>query len=67
MDKKEIGKKIMALRTARGWAQYKLATESGISPSYIRALEKGEKCAIFCTVSDFLRECSVSYGMEKYC
>ena len=44
MDKKEIGKKIKALRETREWKQGKLATKAGISPSYIPDIENGKKC-----------------------
>lgn len=44
MERKEIGNKIRKMREQRGWAQHKLAIESGVSPSYIRDLEKGLKC-----------------------
>ena len=44
MDRKEIGKKIKALREERDWKQGKLATRAGISPSYIPDLENGTKC-----------------------
>ena len=44
MDRKEIGKKIKALREEREWAKGTLATRAGIAPSYIPVLENGEKC-----------------------
>ncbi len=44
MDRKDIGKKIKALREERGWAQNKLSVLAGVSASYIRDLEKGQKC-----------------------
>ncbi len=44
MDKKLVGKKIKELREARGWKKGTLATRSGVAPSYITVLEKGEKC-----------------------
>ena len=67
MDRKQIGKKIYKLRLERGFAQNKLAKEAGVSPSYIRDLERCEKCptvevldnicfALGVTLVDFLSE-----------
>ena len=44
MDRKDVGKRIRALREERGWAKGTLATRAGIAPSYIPVLENGEKC-----------------------
>lgn len=44
MDRVEIGKKIKQLRVKQNLSQCKLATNAGVSPSYIVSLEKGEKC-----------------------
>ena len=67
MDKKAIGKRIKKLRTAKDWTQNRLATESGVAPSYIPALENGLKCptvetldnicfALGITLADFFNE-----------
>ncbi len=44
MDRKEIGKRIQVLRQKKGISKCKLASEAGVSPSYIPDLEKGKKC-----------------------
>lgn len=44
MNRVEIGKKIKFLREKNKMTQNKLATEAGISASYVASLEKGEKC-----------------------
>lgn len=44
MDRKEIGAKIRKLRERKGWKQGQLATQAGISPSYVPDLENGKKC-----------------------
>ena len=42
MDRVAIGKKIKLLREKRNITQNKLATEAGISASYVASLEKKE-------------------------
>ena len=42
MDRKDVGRRIRALREERGWAKGTLATRAGIAPSYIPVLENGE-------------------------
>ncbi len=44
MTKEEIGKKIKKLREERGWSKGRLATQAGVTPSYIPILENGQKC-----------------------
>ncbi len=67
MNKQEIGKKIQKLRLEKGWSKGKLATEAGVTPSYIPVLENGEKCptvetldsicfALGITLADFFTE-----------
>ncbi|HEY7888953.1 MAG TPA: helix-turn-helix transcriptional regulator [Steroidobacteraceae bacterium] len=41
--KVQFGKRITALRKAKGWSQEKLALESGISRSYIGGVERGQR------------------------
>ncbi len=67
MDRKQIGKKIEYLRTKQRMTQYQLALDAGISATYVRELEKGEKCptvetldnvcfALHVTLVEFLTE-----------
>lgn len=39
----EIGKRIQEFREISGWTTNKLANESGLSQSFVRAVELGEK------------------------
>ncbi|MBR1868032.1 MAG: helix-turn-helix transcriptional regulator [Clostridia bacterium] len=61
---------------ARNWATNKLATLAGVSPSYIRDLEKGLKCptievldnicfAFDVSLSDFLNEKSEEISTDR--
>jgi len=40
----EIGKKIISLRKQRGWTQYRLFKEAGISQSNLSRIEGGSLC-----------------------
>lgn len=42
-QKKEVGKRIKELRTAKGWNQQKLADEADLTQSAIAQFEKGER------------------------
>ncbi|MCD8372803.1 MAG: helix-turn-helix domain-containing protein [Clostridia bacterium] len=44
MTSKEIGEKISLLRSRKGLTKNALANLSGVSPTYIYQLERGEKC-----------------------
>lgn len=46
----DIGAKIRAYRDERGWSQYRLAKESGISHSFISTLERNEKLPTIATL-----------------
>ncbi len=51
---KEIGKKIQELRKGRGWTQEALAERSGLHPTYIGGVERGERNATidsFCKIA----------------
>jgi len=39
----EIGARIISLREARGWTTNRLANQCGLSQSFLRAVEQGEK------------------------
>ena len=39
----DIGKRIISLREQRGWTTNKLANTSGVSQSFLRAVELGQK------------------------
>lgn len=43
MERADIAKRIRQLRTERGFTQNALANISGISPTYLYQLERGEK------------------------
>lgn len=43
LDRKRLGKQIRALRHAKGWTQEELAAESGLHPTYIGGIERGER------------------------
>jgi len=52
---KEIGKKIQEQRKARGWTQEALAERSGLHPTYIGGVERGERNATidsFCKIAE---------------
>lgn len=40
---KQFGKRLAALRKARGWSQEVLALESGIARSYLGGVERGQR------------------------
>lgn len=40
---KQFGKRLAALRKARGWSQEALALESGIARSYLGGVERGQR------------------------
>jgi len=42
-QKKEVGKRVKELRTAKGWNQQKLADEADLTQSAIAQFEKGER------------------------
>ena len=39
----EIGKRIAALRETKGWTTNRLANQCGLSQSFLRSVELGEK------------------------
>jgi transcriptional regulator with XRE-family HTH domain len=41
--RKQLGRRIRALRDKRGWSQEELAHESGLARSFTGAIERGEK------------------------
>lgn len=43
LDRKRFGKRIRTLRLARGWTQENLADRSGLHPTYIGGIERGER------------------------
>ncbi len=43
MEAKDVGNRIKELREKRKMTQYALASQSGVSPTYIYQLERGEK------------------------
>ncbi len=74
MNRVEIGKRIKKLREARGISKCKLASEAGVSPSYIPDIESGKKCptvevlesicdVLGITIKDFF---NVSSEYEEY-
>lgn len=42
-SRKQFGKRLAALRKARGWSQEALALESGIARSYLGGVERGQR------------------------
>jgi len=42
VDKLSVGRKIACLRRQKRWSQLKLAKETGLSRSYIAAIEEGK-------------------------
>jgi len=57
---KRIGKKIRDLRKARGWTQEELAERSGLHPTYIGGIERGERNA---TIGSFYK-ISSAFGIS---
>lgn len=54
----QVGKRIQELRKARGWTQEDLAERSGLHPTYIGGVERGERNATieaFCKIADAFR------------
>ena len=43
MEAKDVGNRIRELREERKMTQYALANQSGVSPTYVYQLERGEK------------------------
>ena len=43
MEAKDVGNRIRQLREERKMTQYALANQSGVSPTYVYQLERGEK------------------------
>ena len=43
MEAKDVGNRIRELREERKMTQYSLANQSGVSPTYVYQLERGEK------------------------
>ena len=43
LNRKRLGKQIRALRHAKGWTQEELADRSGLHPTYIGGIERGER------------------------
>ena len=43
MEAKDVGNRIRELREERKMTQYALASQSGVSPTYVYQLERGEK------------------------
>ncbi len=42
-ERKRLGKQIRTLRHAKGWTQEELAARSGLHPTYIGGIERGER------------------------
>ena len=43
LDRKRFGKRIRTLRLAKGWTQEELANQSGLHPTYVGGIERGER------------------------
>jgi transcriptional regulator with XRE-family HTH domain len=41
--KAQVGKNLLALRSAKGWSQQTLAGEAGLSLRYLAGVERGEE------------------------
>ena len=42
-DKQRFGRRVRQLRLAKGWTQEKLAEHTGLHPTYIGGVERGER------------------------
>lgn len=42
-DRKRFGKRVRTLRLAKGWTQEELANQSGLHPTYVGGIERGER------------------------
>ncbi|BAJ83272.1 Xre family transcriptional regulator (plasmid) [Acidiphilium multivorum AIU301] len=42
-DKQRFGRKVKQLRLAKGWTQEELAEHTGLHPTYIGGVERGER------------------------
>jgi transcriptional regulator with XRE-family HTH domain len=42
-DLRHFGRRLAALRRARGWSQERLALESGLARSYLGGVERGQR------------------------
>jgi transcriptional regulator with XRE-family HTH domain len=42
-DKQRFGRKVRQLRLAKGWTQEELSEQTGLHPTYIGGVERGER------------------------
>jgi transcriptional regulator with XRE-family HTH domain len=42
-NRKRLGRRVKALRKAKGWTQEELASRSNLHPTYIGGIERGER------------------------
>lgn len=42
-DRKRFGKRVRTLRLAKDWTQEELANQSGLHPTYVGGIERGER------------------------
>lgn len=42
-DRSRFGKKVRQLRLAKGWTQEELAARTGLHPTYVGGVERGER------------------------
>ena len=59
----DVGKRITALRTAKGWTTNHLANRCGISQSFLRAVELGERAFLWkiwgCCARPWMSPCGI--------
>jgi transcriptional regulator with XRE-family HTH domain len=53
--RENFGRRIRALREAKGWSQERLGKEAGIGGKYVGMMERGEKAASFEVVEKLAR------------
>lgn len=57
---KELGKRIVKARTAKGMSQEKLATESGIDRSHMGFIEQGRRKPTLSTLHKIVKSLDIS-------
>ncbi len=67
----QVGARIRKFRTNRGWSLEELAHQAGTNPTYLAALERGEKNATILTLNKIVNALELSFidlfsaGSEK--
>lgn len=60
----KVGRRLRFLRTSHGWSQEKLAEKTGLHPTYIGGIERGERNVSLCNLDKLAQ--AFSFPLAKF-